>query len=116
MGMAKAEGSQLMPRRPTEIEGPSEESSGPGSGHSYPERDHSWTLQNLHHIGRDIGRLQEAVDGLKGDVADLKKQVHRINYIVAFATGALIVIGWFINYIIDKRFDEILAVIQKSSS
>lgn len=67
-----------------------------------------WILQSLNQVSSQLGRLDESVQTLKTDIADTKKVVTRIQMILAMATGAIIIIGYFI----DKKFDTIMATIQ----
>ena len=92
---------------PTEQPGkdaPSPEQSSSESGRVWPAQDHSWTLQQLHHLTNDVGALKEAVNTLKSSVSEQSKTLNWIKYVMFVAIGALLVIG----YLIDKRFDKII--------
>ena len=92
-----------MPTHETGGVEPSPEQTGPATGTAWPTQEHSWVLQQLHHLAEDVGGLKEAVNTLKESVADQRKTLNWIKYTVFTATGALLVIG----YLVDKRFDQI---------
>ena len=71
---------------------------------TFPVQDHSWTVQQLYHLSKDVGALNEAVNTLKSTVAGHQKTLNHIMITIAVATGAGLVIG----YIFDRRFDQIM--------
>lgn len=89
---------------------PSPEHTAPDSFARYPTQEHSWILQQLHEQSTLIGGLKEAVDTLKTAVADQNKKLNRITLLLAGAGGAVLVIGW----LVDKRFDSIISLLNKS--
>ena len=75
-----------------------------------PVQDHSFTLQQIHHLAGDVGGLKEAVNTLKGTVSAQDKTLNWIKYTMFVAIGAGLVIG----YLVDKRFDQIMDTLTKS--
>ena len=76
-----------------------------------PVQDHSFTLQQIHHLTGDVGGLKEAVNTLKQTVSDQSKTLNWIKYAIFVAIGA----GFIIGYFFDKRFDQIMETLAKSS-
>ena len=81
----------------------------------YSPREHSWELQQLHHLGSDVARLQEAVDTLKGAVSEQSRSIEGVKRTIHVATGfvacgALIggVLLAMIAWIVDKGFDRLI--------
>lgn len=84
----------------------------PGRPFPYPE--HSWILQQLHQLAGDVGRLQEAIETLKSDIGDQKKSLSRITHLLAFATGAVFVVGGIVGYIVNSGIDRIVDVLTRA--
>lgn len=96
-----------MPAEQPEPATPSPEPLRSESSQAWGYGEHNWILQELHHVARDIGRLEEAVGTLKGSLVDQAKTLNWMKYVMFVAIGALFVIGYFI----DKRFDQIIELL-----
>ncbi len=75
-----------------------------------PVQDHSFTLQQIHHLTGDVSGLKEAVNTLKEKVSEQYKTLNYIKYAIFVAIGA----GFVIGYFVDKRFDQIMDALAKS--
>ena len=97
-------------RRTTEDYGPSPPQRGTPE-ETWPLKEHSWTLQELHHLTNNMGALQEAVNTLKDTVKDQGKTLNWISRTIWFTAGGIVIAGALIGYIIDKGFDRLLEVL-----
>ena len=76
---------------------------------SVPPRD-LYPTSDIRFVMVEVGKLTEAVNTLKETLKETKTTVDWLKYIIALATGAIIVIG----YIADKRMDQIFSVLTKA--
>lgn len=86
----------------------------------YPFEEHRWTVQQLHHIGTDVGKLQEAVDTLKESVRDQGRSITDVKQTIHIATGVVIGAGAILGvllsiiiWLVDKGFDQLAEVLAK---
>lgn len=76
---------------------------------TFPFQEHHWTVQQLHHLTRDVGKLQEAVDTIKTTLADQAKTLNWVRYTMFVAIGALAVVA----YLGDKAVDRVIEALAK---
>lgn len=88
---------------------------------AFPYTEHSWILQQLHQLAGDVGRLQESIETLKSDIGDQKKSLSGITHLLAFAAGAVVVIGAIIGFIgmvvssiVENGIDRIVDVLTRT--
>jgi hypothetical protein len=77
-----------------------------------------WILQQLNLHGREIGQntakletMDSQLTGLSDDIKLLNKTLQRVLWTIAFASGALVVLGFLINL----KAEEILNAFSKLS-
>ena len=85
---------------------------------TFPYREHSWTVQQLHHLTADVSGLREAVGTLKDSVKDQAIAISGVRRTIHIATGIVIgagtVVGLLLGliaWLVDKGFDRLLEVL-----
>lgn len=108
-----------MSPEPTEEQIPSPEATGT-PGQTFPLQNHSWTLQQLHHLGNDVGKLQEAVSTLKDTVGEQRGAINDVRRTIYIATGFVVCLGLIgtsllglIAWLVDKGFDRLVEPLAK---
>jgi len=73
-----------------------------------------WILQQLHNSNRELGVVSSEIKALREEITKTNEsndvnsgKINQIRIALATATGALIVIGYFV----DKRFDQMIALL-----
>ena len=76
--------------------------------------DHSFTLQTVMEVQKSVGSLEKAVEVLSGQVDRQQRTITWMARALWIGTGAALILGSIVTWIITNRFDEILNALAKS--
>ena len=85
------------------------------SGVISPTTDHSFLLQAILENQRTLGAVETAVDNLQSTVGEHSKKIDRISHIVYAAAAVLIVISGIATFVLDKIWDQLVALLRVSA-
>ena len=75
-----------------------------------PMMDYSFTVQMIMELKGSVGELKEAVTTLKTSVEKQGTTLEKVNLKIAFATGAILVIGLIFGWFFNKKFDDLVTL------